>query len=189
VRLRQAPRRGIAFQVWPAASLLCRFLDDQPEALGGKPLSQLKILELGAGVGLVGLHLAARGACEVVLTDLPEVVPLLAANAMLNFSPDAETAVAGGDLRHRGGWISAAALTWGAPAAWQDDVRFANCDVVVAADCVYWESLFVPLLDTLSWFTAGGATVILAHVRRWKRDARFFRACARRMSVECLHEE
>ena len=76
--------KGIGFQLWPAASFLCRFLEDQlvpavathggddgsnhgsdgpprpPQGLLElpKPLSEIKCLELGAGVGLVGLFMA-----------------------------------------------------------------------------------------------------------------------------------
>ncbi len=48
-------------------------------------------MELGAGVGLVGLTLAARGA-KVFITDKRTVLPLARRNAELNgFDPDARS--------------------------------------------------------------------------------------------------
>lgn len=45
--------------------------------------AQLTVVELGAGTGVVGLELAGKARREdwVVLTDLPEVCPLLEENA------------------------------------------------------------------------------------------------------------
>ena len=54
----------------------------------------------------------------------------------------------------------------------------------VAADVVYDPALFAPLVETLSQFgRAGTRRVLLAHVRRWKSDARFWKAARREWGV------
>ena len=47
-------------------------------------LSRCKVLELGAGAGLLGLAVAARGAKATVLTDHPNAMPLLERNVRRN---------------------------------------------------------------------------------------------------------
>ena len=67
--------------LWPAASLLANYVASNPSIL----LSCSCALELGAGLGLVGL-LAAQ-TCPVVLTDHNEVVlRVLSRNAELNYN-------------------------------------------------------------------------------------------------------
>ncbi len=64
------------------------------------------MLELGSGTGLLGLAAAAIWRADVVLSDLPSILPNLASNADRN-RPTVEA---------RGGRIRAGALTWGGEA-------------------------------------------------------------------------
>ena len=66
---------------------------------------------------------------------------------------------------------------------------------MLAADCVYWPHLHAPLAATLRRLCVGaGAVALVAHVRRWKHDARFFELCRRpgrrraALDVRVLHE-
>jgi protein N-lysine methyltransferase METTL21C len=173
--VQQKRRQGIAHQLWPAATFLCRYLEQNIHVLteSGKPLCDITAIELGAGLGLTGLFAAGLGLGSVILTDLADVCPQLRANAALNPSIAAR--------------VTAQPLQWGS--ADVHNPAFAACDVILAADCVYWEELFAPLVDTLFHLTASGAPVLMAHVRRWKRDAKFFKLCQKRLHVEKLYEE
>ena len=55
----EAKEQGIAFQLWPACQLLCRYLLANQHVVRGK-----RVLELGAGCGRAGLTAAAAGAAQ-----------------------------------------------------------------------------------------------------------------------------
>lgn len=75
-----------------------------PEALRG---NGIKLLELGAGTGLVGLSAAAIWRTEVILTELAPIVPGLAANISLNKHV----------LAQKGGSAKCGTLDWNQPAS------------------------------------------------------------------------
>ncbi|CAK9086964.1 unnamed protein product [Durusdinium trenchii] len=78
--------QGTSSVLWPAATKLATYLcdgdDGRPGAPGGRPWAALSVLEVGAGLGLVGAACAALGA-KVVLTDCGVAVPLLKRNQEL----------------------------------------------------------------------------------------------------------
>ena len=185
IRLQQQPQKGIAHQLWPAAAFLCDFLETHKadylgrttSASSSPELSTLSdVLELGAGVGLCGIFCAKLGCPRVVITDLAEALDTITANISLNASTtNAE----------------AAELRWGE--ALQTEQIIATFDaahppLVIAADCVYWECLYMPLLQTLRQLVDFGCVVVMAHVRRWKKDGKFFQMCKKYMCVEVLLE-
>ncbi len=74
-------------KIWDASFILAHFLGRQPVAPGRR------ILEIGAGMGVVGLHAAMCGH-EMVITDINEDALLFArANAALNQCVGAEVRV------------------------------------------------------------------------------------------------
>ena len=83
--------------VWDGARALLALIDASPrraDALRGR-----RVLEVGAGTGVLGLALARALGCAVVLTDLPAAVPALRANAARNYA---------------GARVRCSALEWGA---------------------------------------------------------------------------
>lgn len=65
--------------VWDAALVLAHYLAAAVDR-GRLRLAGARVLELGAGTGCAGLAAAALGAAEVVLTDRPQLLPLLRHN-------------------------------------------------------------------------------------------------------------
>lgn len=78
--------------VWTAASVLTCAMQDQ--SLLPIDWTSSIVLELGSGTGLCGILAAKLGARELVLTDLPELLPLLTRNAELNGVSDVTSVVA-----------------------------------------------------------------------------------------------
>ncbi len=117
----------------------------------------------------------------MVVTDLPEAMETISSNIELN------------GLDHVSDSIQADVLSWGN----EEDVNRISkvvlggkrVDYIIAADCVYWECLFAPFAETLLSYANSGARIIIAHVRRWKKDGKFFDLCKRKgMTVEVLEE-
>lgn len=180
----QKKQLGIAFQLWPAATLLIDFLVQNPELLQNGT-KQLNILELGAGLGVTGMFLA-KCSCfigfeeigKVLLTDIGDAVPTINENIIRNGLDGTE----------------ACELDWNKPesvaAACSKFPQFAEYPpIVIASDVVYWECLFLPLVVVLSELCRKGCIVYMSHVRRWKKDQKFFQLCRKHaLSVTTLSE-
>ena len=119
-----------ASRVWPASAELALHVAD---VVRGK-----RVVELGAGAGLAGLACKVLGAARVVLTDLPENLPLFQRNAARNGLDD----------------VVVAPFDWLTPTTLGE--RF---DVVLAADCVFWPELFEPLLNAIEAVARPDGTV------------------------------
>ncbi|KAF5825992.1 putative methyltransferase-domain-containing protein [Dunaliella salina] len=132
VSIHQAPQSltpsaiGVGAVVWEGELLMGQYLCSVPRHrfLG------CRVVELGAGPGLLGLLLAKWGARQVVITDKGSVLPLIRKNVELNGLGDK------GQLR---GQVEVAELEWGKQgyetalgSIAQDPV-----DWVLAADCLY----------------------------------------------------
>ncbi|MCJ1315114.1 hypothetical protein MMC15_000430 [Xylographa vitiligo] len=143
LRLHEDLKDGCGGQLWPAGMVLARYLLERKDELRGKV-----ILELGAGGGLVGLAIASAlsqspqpastsqpATPPLLITDLPILLPLQASNIALNALP---TTV-----------IFSHPLPWGSPLPADLPAPYHRPDVILAADCVYYEPAFPLLLETL----------------------------------------
>lgn len=121
----------IPSKVWPASVILAQWLWNAPHSVAGK-----RVLELGAGMGLVGLAAGRCGAASVLLTDLD-------AKALQHARTNIRKNARGG-----GGHACAAEaahLDWARPPELEDEegargpaarVLWEGADVVLAADIV-----------------------------------------------------
>ncbi|KAI9463278.1 putative methyltransferase-domain-containing protein [Lactarius psammicola] len=158
---------GIAGRVWEAAYAMMLYVRD-PDAYEFDPRfevgSQGVVVELGAGTGAAGLALAAAHPhARVVLTDLPEVCPLLQTNAR---------GYAGVGVRP---------LSWGCAAhaeALQTELGPAPISCIICSDLVYFPELLAPLLRTLLHLTAAAdpRIVISYKIRSLTKEMAFWSA-------------
>ncbi|XP_041639202.1 EEF1A lysine methyltransferase 3-like [Cheilinus undulatus] len=137
---------GVAAPVWEAALQLCCYFEEQAVELTGK-----RIIELGAGTGVVGI-VAARMGATVTLTDLPLALKQLQANVSLNMPSS--------------GWPSALPtvlpLSWG-----EDQMKFpSDWDLVLCADIVYLPETYPLLVETLAHLCKSGGLVYLSSKMR-----------------------
>lgn len=141
--------------VWDSSVVLCKYLEKNAARLGFGTAK--RVLELGAGCGLVGLFVSQllSPAAELVLTDLPGVVPLLAHNVQ---DPDALP----GDARKDGCKITVETYCWGD----QPTAIGADFDLVIGADVTYHRMSTPLLIESLRAVCPPGCRVIIAHEHR-----------------------
>ncbi|KAG0092690.1 hypothetical protein BGZ93_011378 [Podila epicladia] len=164
----------------------------------------LRIVEIGAGTGYVGIALAKRLTRDstLILTDLEEVVPLLERNVQDNLyksssstttSPETDTL----SLASRCALVKVEALAWGNSAHSEALLAQGPVDFVVASDLVYFPELYPPLLSTLREITTLETKVLFGYKERslwketpfWEEFGRFFRIEVVRITKHKKKEE
>ncbi|CAE8598220.1 unnamed protein product, partial [Polarella glacialis] len=128
--------------VWETAYFLLRYLQTQvlPGMKKGSRQQPLRVVEVGAGCGLLGLALARLG-CDVLLTEQPLALPNLKANTKAS---NTAAQVAGGSK------AKAAQLSWGDQADVTAVCAEGPFDLVVGTDVVFATRLVRPLLETIA---------------------------------------
>jgi predicted nicotinamide N-methyase len=168
--LQEDLKEGCGGQLWPAGMVLTDYLLDKIEELRGQT-----ICELGAGGGLVGLALAlalqqsasaTATETKIFITDLPILVPLQEQNIALNGFPTS--------------LIQSISLPWGTTLP----PSLPRVDIVLAADCVYFEPAFEPLLETLRTLLKEERQICYFCLKkRRKADMRFVAMLKKRFDV------
>ena len=162
---------GFASTVWDSAIVLAKFIEKHQQRFRG-----LRVVELGAGCGLVSASLLHAGAARVVATDLAPNLLLLREN-LLNSAPSTDASKGEGrtwDVR---------ALPWGADASTHLDNE--TFDLVVATDCMYVVESATALCETLvsligKWHSTNiklsrtnGFPVLMSYGRNRQAEAAF----------------
>ncbi|KAJ4349030.1 Protein-lysine N-methyltransferase efm6 [Ascochyta clinopodiicola] len=162
-------KTGCGGQLWPAGMVLGKYmLRKHKDDLEGKT-----IVELGAGGGLVGLAVAVG--CKVTttlhITDQDEMFELMKKNIALN------------DLSSR---VSASLYDWGQPTP---PGLPQHPDVVLAADCVYFEPAFPLLQQTLKDIIGPNTVCYFCFKRRRRADLTFMKTAGKMFDVKEVEDD
>lgn len=207
-----AARTG--FQVWTGArflleTLLCSKDTDASRLQYWQYHIKIgiNVLELGAGVGVVGTSLASVGA-HVLLTDLHTLVEnAILPNLQRNQSAPSDEQEYPEWLREYSnaapihqGWAAATPLDWRQPIDEQlSQSQREQVNLIVASDCVFLVSMLTSLLDTVTSILQDSpeASLLLSFQRRDAKDGDesesfttvnrvISEVKAREWSIECL---
>ncbi|KAL4929623.1 putative methyltransferase-domain-containing protein [Aspergillus undulatus] len=168
--LKEDLKEGCGGQLWPAGMVLAKYMLRQHRC----DLVDKTILELGAGGGLVGLAVASGcelGLSPIYITDQEPMVPLMEANIALN---NLDTTV------------NAAVLDWGTPVS--DDIP-QHPDVILAADCVYFEPAFPLLISTLKDLLGPNSICYFCFKRRRRADLRFLKLAKKAFQIDEINDD
>ncbi len=127
-------------KLWEAAMILSYALASLPDPRGQT------LLEIGAGLGAPGITAAACG-FDVTLTDYEDII--------MDFQ---KVSVAASGLTN----VRCAHLDW------LDPPEMAPFDILTAAEVLFREEFFEPLLDVFRRYLKPGGTIYLAHDARRK---------------------
>ncbi|KFO23428.1 protein-lysine methyltransferase METTL21C [Fukomys damarensis] len=143
--------------VWPGATVLCQYLEEHAEELN---LQDAKVLEIGAGPGLVSIVASILGA-QVTATDLPDILGNLQYNLLKNtlkctaHPPEVKELVWGEDLEEN----------------FPKSTFYYN--YVLASDVVYHHYFLDELLTTMVHLAKPGTAVLWANKFRFSSDYEF----------------
>ena len=171
-------------QVWTGSRLLIETLAwpnsndcDRLKEIQQAICKGAKVIELGAGVGVVGTYLSEIGA-EVLITDLPTLVENaidnnLARNAITQ--TDDKTCpswLAPDGISIGKGWAASASLDWTYPLDEQLTIQQSSVDFIIASDVVFLSSMLNSLLKTVEsiFQSSSGSSFILSFQRRDAKD-------------------
>lgn len=165
--------RGIAWRIWPGAHVLLQWLESHKSEWLTNPCH---CIEIGAGVGLVGVVCAGLGCSRVTLTDLPEELSALERSVESNCEAVKER-------------LRVKPMSFGNHSEISDVVNSVSNPhklVVVGSELIYWETLFVPIAETLRELLVshGGVAYIGYRKRVYKTEKRFFTKILKHYGLE-----
>ncbi|XP_041668099.1 protein-lysine methyltransferase METTL21D isoform X2 [Cheilinus undulatus] len=165
LKVKQCYLGDVGCVVWDAAIVLSKYLETKQfyePSSGVNAWADRKVLELGAGTGVVGLMAATLGA-QVTVTDLEDLQTLLRLNIQENWA------------LVNSGSITAKVLKWG-----EDVSEFLPPPhYILMADCIYYEQSVVPLVESLKQLSGPETCIICCYEQRTegvnpKVEKRFF---------------
>ncbi|CAG9853821.1 unnamed protein product [Phyllotreta striolata] len=148
LELHQKIEGDVSCVVWDASITLAKYLENLNKKRPGC-LQNMNVVELGAGVGCVGITAACLGA-NVLVTDLDRALPLLILNTEVNKAQWKDY-----------GAIEVKSLNWG------EDLEMKDLpNLILLADCIYYNESINPLIKTLKELSNADTEIIVCQEMR-----------------------
>ncbi|KEF53800.1 uncharacterized protein A1O9_10201 [Exophiala aquamarina CBS 119918] len=172
IRIREETGDSIARHIWDASLGFLVYFDKTTRSsppvgtasmsilMKANQVRRLKVLELGAGCGIVGVAFAQLVKCDMLLTDLEDAQEILGRNVRL------ATPTAGSS-------VQAQNLDW---ETGLDDSSNSKFDLILVSDCIYNPESSLHLVKTLRQLAlrAPNVVVLVGFKRRHDADSIFF---------------
>lgn len=186
LRIHQDPvgdswQAGIGATVWDCGLTLAKYAELQHQRAlergGAAPFAGVRVVELGAGTGIVGLALASLGA-HVLFTDQACALPLLLHNVQQNA---AAVAAASSAACGRVPCVAVAPLQWECSGEPVRALRALHADffppqLVIGSDCVWMAELVAPFFASIQALTDTHSRVLLSYEQRYAEVHALFQA-------------
>ncbi|KAF2150594.1 hypothetical protein K461DRAFT_295858 [Myriangium duriaei CBS 260.36] len=169
LRLHQDLKEGCGGQLWPAGMVLSKYLLTQRR----EAFKNCSILELGAGGGLVGLAVAlgCNTTQPVHITDQLPMLALMNTNIHLNNLQDK---------------VKATIYDWGSAVP---EGLPRHPDILLAADCVYFEPAFPLLQRTMRDLIGDNTVCYFCFKKRRRADLTFIKTVKKSFDVQVVDDD
>ena len=149
--------------LWDGCYVLARLMEQRPSLIRGR-----RVLDLGAGTGLLTLVAWLLGPAKVIATEIGDAIDLLKANIGANTTSLAK-ATAGAAAASAPPEV--AEMMWGTPPP--PEVGTAPFDVVLCSELIYDAGSHSALWQCLAQVTAAGSELYFSYKRRGLGEAAF----------------
>jgi predicted nicotinamide N-methyase len=143
-------------------------------------------VELGSGVGLIGIMLHKLGIEDVVITDIQELVVPMEKNVQAN---DIRVKSISGRKKndYQDNVIVVDPLLWDNQQDMDSIKAAGDIDYIVACDCIYSEASAMDLVNTMDYLATKNTTIIcISEVRNQQAQDKFILEAKSRFQVELL---
>lgn len=185
--------------IWLTAIVFCFYLESLATAKRGSSKRHEWIrmdrskrwVELGSGVGLIGIMLRKLGIEDVVITDIAELVPVMERNVEAN---GCRIQSLSGRRKNEANVtdpvVVVEPLLWNDAEAIRHIKEAGEIDYVIACDCIYSEASAVDLVATMDALAGEHTSVIcVSEVRNQAAQDKFMAEAQQRFKVDLLPAE
>ena len=151
-------QKNTGFKLWDGAYLLGKYLSSKyfpKDYFKGQ-----KVVELGAGCGLVGMVMCSLGS-DVTLTDLEDTLKHTKDSVFQNKD----------NINKNGGKVNVTPLMWGDKPACQ---KLGTFDFIVGSDIIYQKEYARDLLHTIKLLSHENTKIYISYKARGLGEALFF---------------
>ncbi|KAG0169384.1 hypothetical protein DFQ28_003696 [Apophysomyces sp. BC1034] len=177
--------------IWLTAIVFCTYLDVLHAKRARHEWISLartkRWVELGSGIGLLGIMLHKLGVEDVVVTDIEELIPVLEKNVEANGIGVKSISGRRKNPADDSNAIIVEPLLWNDDDAIKHVKSAGEIDYVLACDCIYSEASAVDLVETMDKLCSEKTTVIcISEVRNQAAQERFVAEAMARFEVELV---
>lgn len=176
--------------IWLTSIVFCSYLErlsSKRDRHGWISLDRNKRwVELGSGVGLIGIMLHKLGIEDVVITDIGELVKTMEKNVEAN---DINIRSISGRRKNEkeDNFIVVDPLLWGNEEEMDSIKAGGDIDYIVACDCIYSEASAMDLVNTMDYLSCDKTTIIcISEVRNQAAQDKFMSEAESIFQVELL---
>jgi predicted nicotinamide N-methyase len=177
--------------IWLTSIVFCSYLErlhSKRDRHGWISLDHNKRwVELGSGVGLIGLMLHKLGVENVVITDIEELVETMERNVEANDIAVKSISGRRNNQVNNNNVLVVEPLLWNNAADIDYVKSDGEIDYIVACDCIYSEASAIDLVQTMDSLASDKTTIIcISEVRNQAAQDKFKQEAMARFDVELL---
>ncbi|KAI9249333.1 putative methyltransferase-domain-containing protein [Helicostylum pulchrum] len=176
--------------IWLSSIVFCSYLEKlslKRDRHGWISLDRNKRwVELGSGVGLIGIFLHKLGIEDVVITDISELVKTMERNVEANVI-NVRSITGRRKNEKDDNFIVVDPLLWDNEQDMSNIKAGGDIDYIVACDCIYSETSAMDLVNTMDYLSNDNTTIIcLSEVRNQQAQDKFMSEAQSRFQVDLL---